>query len=79
MVTILIICIPLAFIAGGFVAYKGVQLGLRWQIETKQEQQPTLNSPIQPIVEKVEQKQQAKQEEEVKSVFNEWVNGADKE
>lgn len=75
MVTILALCIPLAFVAGGFVAYKGVQLGLRWQLETKQEQQPTLHSPIQPIIEKVEQKQAEKQVEEQASIFNEWVNG----
>jgi hypothetical protein len=74
---ILLICFSLAFISGGFIAFKGVQLGLRWQMETKQEQQPTLNTPIQPIIEKVEQKQAEKQEKEVNSIFNEWVNGAE--
>ena len=49
MVIILALCIPLAFIAGGFVAYKGVQLGLRWQIEAKQEQPPTMETPKNPI------------------------------
>jgi hypothetical protein len=77
LVTILALCIPLAFIAGGFVAYKGVQLGLRWQVEAKQEQLPTLNSPIQPIIEKAEQKQAEKQYEEIKSVFSEWTSGVD--
>jgi hypothetical protein len=64
-------------IVTGFLTFKSVQLGLRWQMEIKQVRPPTLNSPIQPIIEKVEQIQQGKQEQEVKSVFNEWVNGVD--
>jgi hypothetical protein len=76
MVTILLVlCIPVIAIVTGFLVFKSVQLGLRWQIETKKEQEPTLNSPIQPIVEKVEQKQAEKQENETASIFNEWVNG----
>ncbi len=76
MVTIILaVCIPLAFISGGFVAYKGVQLGLRWQVETKQAHPPTLNSPIKPISEKIEQKQAEKQEKEQVSILQEWLNG----
>lgn len=77
MITTLIICIPITALVVGFLVLKSVHIGLKWQYQTKQEHQPTLNSPIQPIIEKVEQKQQAKQEEEVKSVFNEWVNGVE--
>jgi hypothetical protein len=77
MVTILALCIPLTALVVGFLVFKSVQLGLRWQIETKQEQTPTIHSPIQPILEKLEQKQVQKQEEEAKSLFNEWVNGTD--
>jgi hypothetical protein len=77
MTALLILCIPLTAIVVGFLVLKSVQLGLRWQMETKQEQQPTLNTPIQPIIEKVEQKQAEKQEKEVSSIFNEWVNGAE--
>jgi hypothetical protein len=77
MNTILIICIPLTALVVGFLVLKSVQLGLRWQMETKREQRPTLNTPIQPIIEKVEQKQAEKQEKEVNSIFNEWVNGAE--
>lgn len=73
----LILCIPLTAIVVGFLVLKSVQLGLRWQIETKQEQQPTLKTPIQPIIEKVEQKQAEKQEKEVSSIYNEWVNGVE--
>jgi hypothetical protein len=70
--TLLLILIPLAFVAGGFVAYKGVQLGLRWQIEVRQEKPPTLEvpNPITPIIEH-------KQEKETANIFNEWVHGTE--
>lgn len=73
MVTIILAaCIPLAFIAGGFVAFKGVQLGLRWQMETRKEHPPTMEikNPVTPIME-------AKQEKEQTTVFNEWIHGTD--
>jgi hypothetical protein len=71
-ITLLLILIPLAFVAGGFVAYKGVQLGLRWQIEVRQEQLPTLEvkNPIAPIIE-------ARQEKEQVNIFKEYMYGAD--
>ncbi|WP_416731364.1 hypothetical protein [Fictibacillus sp. JL2B1089] len=82
VVIILSLCIPLAFIAGGFVAYKGVQLGLRWQSEVKQERVPTMKTisipnPIAQIKEAKQERELAKQMEETKSIFNEWVNGAE--
>lgn len=76
---ILLFCFSLAFIAGGFVAFKGVQLGLRWQIETKKEQKPTLEvNPIKPIIEAKQQKEQKTQEEESASIFKEWLFGEEK-
>lgn len=75
MITTLIICIPITALVVGFLVLKSVHIGLKWQFQAKQEQPPTLDSPLQPILDKVEQKQQVKQVEEVKSVFNEWVNG----
>jgi hypothetical protein len=83
LVTIILsLCIPLAFIAGGFVAYKGVQLGLRWQTEVKQDRIPTMKTmaipnPIAPIIEAKKERELAQQLEETKSLFNEWVNGAE--
>jgi hypothetical protein len=77
MITTLIICIPITALVVGFLVLKSVHLGLKWQFQAKQEQPPTLDSPIQPILDKVEQKQQAKQAEVSESVFNEWVNGAE--
>lgn len=75
VITILCILIPLSFIAGGFIAYKGVQLGLRWQVEVKNEQPPTLTvpkveNPIAPFVE-------AKQEREQNSILAEWLHGSE--
>jgi hypothetical protein len=77
MTIILVLCIPITALVVGFLVLKSVQLGLRWQLQTKQEQPPTLDSPIQPIIDKMEQKQQVKQAEASESVFNEWMNGAE--
>lgn len=77
VVIILALCIPITALVVGFLTFKSVHLGLKWQYQAKQEQPPTLDNPIQPILDKVEHKQQAKQEEEIKSVFGEWVNGAE--
>lgn len=81
MTTILIICIPITSLVVGFLVLKAVHLGLRWQVEVKQEQVPTMKplpNPITPIVEAIQEKKQAKQGEETKSIFDEWVNGEKK-
>lgn len=74
MTILLALCVPLSFVAGGFVAYKGVHLGLRWQIQTNKQEQPTfeIKNPIAPIIEK---KQAQQQKETVASLLDEWVNG----
>ena len=71
---ILALCIPLAFVAGGFVAYKGVQLGLRWQMQTAKQEQPSMavKNPIQPII---QAKQAEQQEKEQANILAEWLNG----
>jgi hypothetical protein len=46
VVIILILCIPLTAIVTGYFTLKAVQLGLRWQIETKQQQLPTMDKPV---------------------------------
>jgi hypothetical protein len=77
MVTIILaLCIPVTAIVTGFLAFKGVQLGLRWQIETKQEQAPTLEvNPIAPIIEAKQEKEAIQQEKETNSILSEWLNG----
>lgn len=74
---ILLLCFSLAFTCGGFVAFKGVQLGLRWQIQTSKEETPTLEvNPIKPIV---EAKQQEKVSQETEQLFSEWLYGESKQ
>ena len=75
MTILLIICIPASIALTGFIVLKSVQLGLRWQIQAIQKQEPTmeLKNPIQPIV---EQKQTEKQEQYVNQVIDEWLNGS---
>lgn len=74
MTIILALCIPLSFIAGGFIALKSVRMGLQWQIETKEGETPSpvVENPIKPFV---EAKQEQKVENETVEVLNEWLNG----
>jgi hypothetical protein len=78
MITTLILslCIPLAFVAGGFVAFKGVQLGLKWQIQTTKQETPTLEikNPISNIIQNTHTH---KQEKDTLNILDEWVNGAE--
>jgi hypothetical protein len=69
---ILALIIPVVILATGFLTFKSVQLGLRWQIEVRQEKPPTLEvkNPIAPVFE-------AKQEKEVESIIGEWLNGTE--
>lgn len=77
MITTLIICIPITALVVGILVLKSVHLGLKWQFQAKQEQAPTLDSPIQPIISKVEQFQQNKQADEQASILHEYLNGAE--
>jgi hypothetical protein len=73
---ILAICIPLTAVVVGFLVLKSVQLGLKWQMETKQEQLPTMEvNPIAPIIEAKQEKEAMKQEKETNSILHEWLNG----
>jgi hypothetical protein len=74
---VLLLCFSLAFVAGGFIAFKGVQLGLLWQIQTTQHKPPelTLPNPIQPLVDAKKEKDVAQQVKEAQSLLDEWVNG----
>ena len=76
MVIILALCIPVTAIVTGFLTFKAVQLGLRWQIETKQEQMPTMETPKipNPIAPIMEARQEAKQSE-ASIIYSEWMNG----
>lgn len=70
MVIILALCIPITAIVVGYFTLKAVQLGLRWQIETKQQQLPTMDKPL---VNPFESKPKVVQMDD--SLIDEWLNG----
>lgn len=80
MTTLLILCIPITSLLMGFFVLKSVQIGLRWQMDIKQDRPPTLENPLQPIitpiVEARQEKAQQKATEMQQTVYDEWVNGA---
>lgn len=72
MTITLLLLIPVIIAITGFISVKSVQLGLRWQVEVKQEQPPTMKPIPNPIANVLD----AKQEKEVESIVDEWFNGA---
>jgi hypothetical protein len=76
MVTIaLIICLPITAIVVGFLVLKSVQLGLKWQIQTAQKQEPELKSPMSPIVEVIQQNKANKINNYSTEQVEEWMYG----
>jgi hypothetical protein len=68
---ILALCIPITAIVVGYFTLKAVQLGLRWQIETKQQQLPTMDKPVVNPFE-------SKPKEPItmdENILHEWLNG----
>ena len=72
MVIALIICIPITAIVVGIIVLKAVQLGLRWQLQAAEKQEPTMNNPI---IEVVQQKKEEKARDEAKSYIEEVLYG----
>lgn len=72
---LIIIGLLLAFVTGFFTAIKSVQIGLKWQMQTKEGKEPELKSPIQPIVEAVQQRQVDKVNQYSQDTLKEWING----
>ena len=72
MTIVLILCIPAAFALGAFSAFKGVQLGLRWRMQTESGQKPKMESPVTQVL---ETKQDEKYRQESKEIISEWMNG----
>lgn len=76
MTIILALCIPLTAFVVGFLVLKSVQLGLKWQIQTSKEEQPSLEvNPIKPIVEAKQAGKQEQQNTEQVSILSEWLYG----
>jgi len=81
MLIALIIAIPVTNIITGYLVFKAVQVGLRWNMQLKKDSEPTLNNPIaKHFEEKKEAKaaEQAKKEQEkLQSEFKAYYGPAD--
>lgn len=73
MVIALIICIPVAILLTGIIVLKSVQLGLRWQLQAAEKQEPIMHNPI---VEAVQQKKEEKNNRNLQELIYEWQYGA---
>lgn len=67
----------IAFLTGFFVAIKSVHLGLKWNVQTKENKEPELKSVFAPVVEAVQTHKQEQQIAYTQEQFNEWINGGD--
>ncbi|WP_335693297.1 hypothetical protein [Neobacillus drentensis] len=65
----------------GLLTLKAVQLGLKWQMQTNKNEQPSLeiNNPVAPIIKAKQEKQSIQRDNEVQSLLDEWINGAEEE
>jgi len=72
MVIALIICIPVAILLTGIIVLKSVQLGLRWNMQVAEKQEPIMHNPI---VEAVQAKKDEKSRDEAKSYIEEVLYG----
>ena len=69
---ILPISLLVAFLAGFLVAIKSVQLGLRWNMQVTEKQEPIMHNPI---VEAVQAKKDEKARDEAKTFIEEVLYG----
>lgn len=77
MVIFLICMILLGFELSSFITIKSIQIGLRWQIQTRQEQKPTISNPIANIKQTVEEKKAENSEAEQQNLIKDWIFGAE--
>lgn len=69
---IAIICIPITAMVVGFLVLKSVQMGLRWQLQMQQNQEPTMENPVKEVI---ENKQTEQINTQAANIVDEWVNG----
>ena len=72
MVIALIICIPVAILLTGIIVLKSVQLGLRWQLQAAEKQEPIMHNPV---TEAVQAKKDEKARDEAKTFIEEVLYG----
>jgi len=68
----LIICIPVAILLTGIIVLKSVQLGLRWQLQAAEKQEPIMHNPV---TEAVQAKKDEKARDEAKTFIEEVLYG----
>lgn len=68
----LIICIPVAILLTGIIVLKSVQLGLRWNMQVAEKQEPIMHNPI---AEAVQAKNDEKARDEAKTFIEEVLYG----
>lgn len=71
----LIICIPITALVVGFLVLKSVNLGLKWQMQVKENKEPELKSVFTPVVEAVQTQKAENQTNAAKQIMDEWING----
>lgn len=74
-IIIVVIGLLLAFVTGFFCATKAIQIGLRWRLQTDSKQSPTLDSPIQPIINTIHQSKADELSKYSKDQMKEWMYG----
>lgn len=80
----IVIALLFAFLLGGLVTLKAVQLGLKWNFQISVQQKPPdsplpdLPNPVQAVVSVVQEKKAANAEKEAVNILQEWLNGPDK-
>lgn len=72
MTIALIIMMPITAMVVGFLVLKSVQLGLRWQVQVAQKQEPTMENPV---AEVIENKQVDKINQDTANMLDEYLNG----
>lgn len=79
MVTFLCVFSLVNAIVTGLFVLKSVQLGLRWQVEVRSEQPPSMETPapVQVVKEYVEKRQEQRETQDQTAILNEWLNGAE--
>lgn len=72
----IIIAFLVAFILQGVIILQAVKHGLKWQIQVKRETLPTIDNPVEPIKQVIEEKKLEQKIKEYKNAFEEYINGA---
>jgi hypothetical protein len=80
---VLVLALLLAFVTGFLLCLKAVNMGLKWQIQTKEGKEPKLDNPITKVVENIQTNKIIKEAELSNAlqekIHNEWLFGKEGE